>query len=292
MDGRPLRRRDPRRSALRARHLRPEGVDRRRRARRGRGRGARRRSRARWRVVASVCEEAMEGQALAEAIAWFEPDVGHHQRAQRHPPRDRPAGPGQDRGHGHRPGLPRRPCRRGLNAGRGPRRADRGGASRSSTPCTRTSGRRDLTCIDLASWPYPSVSTVAGAGPGPLRLPVPAGRDAGVVGRAARPDAPSGRGRMAGAPRLGGAAGPGRSSAAGRAPRSTPRVLPCLVDRRGERHRGARRAGRAGRRRAGSDADPLLVLHQRLADGRAARASRRSASAWASSTWPTRSTST
>ena len=59
-------------------------------------------------VVASVCEEEMEGGALAEPIAAAAPGRLRHQRAQRHPAVHGPAGAGEDRGAGDGPRLPRR----------------------------------------------------------------------------------------------------------------------------------------------------------------------------------------
>jgi putative selenium metabolism hydrolase len=110
-------------------------------------------------VVASVCEEHMEGQALGGAVEAFAPDVvvtsepndtrlciGQRGRAKAWV---RVIGRGCHAGH----------AREGLNAAEAlaalieqVRAVDH--------PTHERLGRRDLTCIDIASWPYPSVSTV------------------------------------------------------------------------------------------------------------------------------------
>jgi putative selenium metabolism hydrolase len=112
-------------------------------------------------VVASVCEEAMEGQALRQAIEWFKPDVVITSE-----PNDTRLGIGQRGRAKLAVTVTGRAChaghaRQGLNA------ADALAAlvveaSRIEHPVHPDLGRRDLTCIDLASWPYPSVSTVPG----------------------------------------------------------------------------------------------------------------------------------
>jgi putative selenium metabolism hydrolase len=112
-------------------------------------------------VVASVCEEAMEGQALAGVIDAFAPDVaittepndtrlciGQRGRAKAYV---RIVGRSCHAGH----------ARLGLNA------ADALAAlimelRTVEHPTHPHLGRRDLTCIDIASRPYPSVSTVPG----------------------------------------------------------------------------------------------------------------------------------
>jgi len=112
-------------------------------------------------VVASVCEEAMEGQALAEAIGWFEPQVVITSE-----PNDTRLGIGQRGRAKIEVTVTGRACHAG-HAGEGINAAEALAAlvvaARSiEHPTHPRLGRRDLTCIDLASWPYPSVSTVPG----------------------------------------------------------------------------------------------------------------------------------
>ena len=241
-------------------------------------------------VVASVCEEEMEGQALAGVIDEFAPDVvitsepndtrlciGQRGRAKAWVTRDRPR-------------LPRRPRRRRAQRGRGAGRADRRGAARRAPdPPEARHPRPHLHRHRVVAVPV----GVDGARPGrgPLRLSLPSRRDAGVDhGAAARV----------------------RRAGVGAWPEQ-PAIEVGLVDAEFETWTGAQfdaeefaaawwtdedgdgRAGRAGRharRRPRSHTDALLVLHERLADRRACSASRRSGSASASSRWPTRSTST
>ena len=112
-------------------------------------------------VVASVCEEAMEGQGLAEAVGWFGPDlvittepsdtrlcIGQRGRA-----KVQATVTGRAAHAGH--------AQEGLNA------ADALAALIMEVravdhPTHPNLGRRDVTCIDIASWPMPSVSTVPG----------------------------------------------------------------------------------------------------------------------------------
>jgi len=112
-------------------------------------------------VVASVCEEAMEGQALAEAVTWFEPQVVITSE-----PNDTRLGIGQRGRAKLELTVTGRACHAG-HAGEGLNAAEALAAvivqARSiEHPTHPRLGRRDLTCIDLASWPYPSVSTVPG----------------------------------------------------------------------------------------------------------------------------------
>ncbi|MDQ1393942.1 MAG: hypothetical protein QOF30_2919 [Acidimicrobiaceae bacterium] len=112
-------------------------------------------------VVASVCEEAMEGQALAEAVAWFEPSAVITTE-----PNDTRLGIGQRGRAKLEVTVSGRACHAG-HAARGLNAADALAAlivdaGRLSHPRHRDLGKRDLTCIDVASWPYPSVSTVPG----------------------------------------------------------------------------------------------------------------------------------
>jgi putative selenium metabolism hydrolase len=112
-------------------------------------------------VVASVCEEAMEGQALRQAVDWFGPDVVITSE-----PNDTRLGIGQRGRAKLAVTVTGRAChaghaRLGLNA------ADALAAllmqaAAIEHPVHPDLGRRDLTCIDLASWPFPSVSTVPG----------------------------------------------------------------------------------------------------------------------------------
>jgi putative selenium metabolism hydrolase len=112
-------------------------------------------------VVASVCEEAMEGQALQEAIDWFKPDVVITTE-----PNDTRLGIGQRGRAKVEVTVTGRACHaghagEGLNAA-GALAALIVEAGRLDHPVHPDLGVRDLTCIDVASWPYPSVSTVPG----------------------------------------------------------------------------------------------------------------------------------
>lgn len=113
-------------------------------------------------VVASVCEEAMEGQALAPVVERFEPDVAITSE-----PSDTRLCVGQ-RGRAKAwVKVTGRAChaghaRLGLNAAEA-LAALIDQVRRTEHPTHPQLGRRDLTCIDLASWPYPSVSTVPGS---------------------------------------------------------------------------------------------------------------------------------
>jgi putative selenium metabolism hydrolase len=110
-------------------------------------------------VVASVCEEAMEGLGLAPAVDWFEPDVvitsepndtrlciGQRGRAKLHV---------VVTGRACHAGHPRE----GVNAATA-LAALITEAARVPPTSHPQLGHRDLTCIDVASWPFPSVSTV------------------------------------------------------------------------------------------------------------------------------------
>jgi len=112
-------------------------------------------------VVASVCEEAMEGQALAEAISWFDPQVVITSE-----PNDTRLGIGQRGRAKLEVTVTGRACHAG-HAGEGLNAAEALAAMVVEAmaidhPTHPRLGRRDLTCIDVASWPYPSVSTVPG----------------------------------------------------------------------------------------------------------------------------------
>jgi putative selenium metabolism hydrolase len=112
-------------------------------------------------VVASVCEEEMEGQALAGVVSRFGPDVAITSE-----PNDTRLCVGQ-RGRAKLwVRVNGRAChaghaRVGLNAAEA-LAAMIDEARRVGHPAHDRLGQRDLTCIDIASWPYPSVSTVPG----------------------------------------------------------------------------------------------------------------------------------
>ena len=112
-------------------------------------------------VVASVGEEEMEGQALAGAVEAFAPDVVITSE-----PNDTRLCIGQ-RGRAKAwVEVIGRAChaghaRVGLNAAEA-LAALIDEARRVEHPVHDKLGRRDLTCIDIASWPFPSVSTVPG----------------------------------------------------------------------------------------------------------------------------------
>jgi putative selenium metabolism hydrolase len=112
-------------------------------------------------VVASVCEEAMEGEGLAEAVEWFGPDVVITSE-----PNDTRLGIGQRGRAKIEVTVTGRAChaghaREGLNAAHALAELVVE-ANRIEHPVHPDLGIRDLTVIDLASWPYPSVSTVPG----------------------------------------------------------------------------------------------------------------------------------
>jgi putative selenium metabolism hydrolase len=112
-------------------------------------------------VVASVCEEAMEGQALAGAVEWFGPSTVITSE-----PNDTRLGIGQRGRAKLTVTVGGRACHAG-HAAEGLNAAEALAAlvleaAALEHPVHPNLGRRDLTCIDLASWPYPSVSTVPG----------------------------------------------------------------------------------------------------------------------------------
>jgi putative selenium metabolism hydrolase len=113
-------------------------------------------------VVASVCEEEMEGGALAEPIALLSPDafvttepndtrlcIGQRGRAKIEV---RVRGRACHAGH----------SAVGLNAGHA-MAALIDGMAHLPHPAHARLGRRDLNCIDIHSEPYPSVSTIPGS---------------------------------------------------------------------------------------------------------------------------------
>jgi putative selenium metabolism hydrolase len=112
-------------------------------------------------VVASVCEEEMEGQALAGVVEAFRPDIVITSE-----PNDTRLGIGQ---RGRAKVFVRvtgRAChaghaREGLNAAQALAELIVE-AKAIEHPTHLQLGRRDLTCIDVASLPFPSVSTVPG----------------------------------------------------------------------------------------------------------------------------------
>jgi putative selenium metabolism hydrolase len=110
-------------------------------------------------VVASVCEEAMEGQGVAPAVEWFEPDVAITSE-----PNDTRLCIGQRGRAKVEVVVDGRAChaghpREGVNAATA-LAAVVMAAANLTHPAHPDLGRRDLTCIDVASWPFPSVSTV------------------------------------------------------------------------------------------------------------------------------------
>jgi len=112
-------------------------------------------------VVASVCEEAMEGQALASVLDWFEPDVAITSE-----PSDTRLCIGQRGRAKVEVVVEGRAChaghaREGVNAATA-LAALITEAAMLTHPVHPQLGVRDLTCIDVASWPFPSVSTVPG----------------------------------------------------------------------------------------------------------------------------------
>jgi acetylornithine deacetylase/succinyl-diaminopimelate desuccinylase-like protein len=112
-------------------------------------------------VVASVCEEAMEGQGLASAIAWFEPDIAITSE-----PNDTRLCIGQRGRAKIEVTVTGRACHAG-HAGEGLNAAQALAeliveSTKVEHPAHPKLGVRDLTIIDVASWPYPSVSTVPG----------------------------------------------------------------------------------------------------------------------------------
>lgn len=110
-------------------------------------------------VVASVGEEEMEGLALASAVDWFAPD-----QVITSEPSDTKLCIGQ-RGRAKAfVTVTGRACHAGhaavgLNAAEA-LAAMIGEVRALEHPVHPQLGRRDLTCIDIASWPFPSVSTV------------------------------------------------------------------------------------------------------------------------------------
>jgi putative selenium metabolism hydrolase len=112
-------------------------------------------------VVASVCEEEMEGGALAEPIATVDPDffvtsepndtrlcIGQRGRAK---VEVKVTGRACHAGH----------AAVGINAGHA-MAALIGGVTRLDHPTHPHLGVRDLNCIDIHTEPYPSVSTIPG----------------------------------------------------------------------------------------------------------------------------------
>jgi putative selenium metabolism hydrolase len=112
-------------------------------------------------LVGSVCEEAIEGAALAPFVERFQPDF-----AVTSEPNDTRLCIGQRGRAKVELKIQGRACHAG-HAGQGVNAAEalalviaevRG----MSHPTHERLGIRDITCIDIASWPYPSVSTVPG----------------------------------------------------------------------------------------------------------------------------------
>ncbi len=112
-------------------------------------------------VVASVCEEHMEGAALAEAVGVIEPTVVITTE-----PNDTRLAVGQRGRAKVEVEVVGRACHAGHVA-QGVNAADGIAAlieevRQVERPSHPRLGRRDITCIDVKSWPYPSVSTVPG----------------------------------------------------------------------------------------------------------------------------------
>ena len=112
-------------------------------------------------VVASVGEEEMEGCALAAAVDWFQPDAVVTSE-----PNDTRLCIGQRGRSKIWVEVSGRACHAG-HAAVGLNAAEALAeliveATRVDHPVHDRLGRRDLTCIDVASWPFPSVSTVPG----------------------------------------------------------------------------------------------------------------------------------
>jgi putative selenium metabolism hydrolase len=113
-------------------------------------------------LVASVSEEDIEGAAVAGVVERFEPEfavttepsdtrlcIGQRGRAKVEV---------EVRGRASHAGH----ASRGVNAAEG-LAALIAAVRDADHPTHARLGRRDITCIDIASWPYPSVSTVPGA---------------------------------------------------------------------------------------------------------------------------------
>lgn len=112
-------------------------------------------------VVASVCEEHMEGAALAEAVAAVRPTAVITTE-----PNDTQLAVGQRGRAKIEVEVVGRACHAG-HAGQGVNAAEGLAALVEAIravdrPSHSELGYRDITCIDLTSWPYPSVSTVPG----------------------------------------------------------------------------------------------------------------------------------
>ncbi|MTD52584.1 M20/M25/M40 family metallo-hydrolase [Amycolatopsis pithecellobii] len=112
-------------------------------------------------VVASVCEEHMEGAALAEAVELVQPTAVITTE-----PNDTRLAVGQRGRAKVEVEVLGRACHAG-HAGEGVNAAEGVAAlidavRRVARPHHPQLGYRDITCIDVTSWPYPSVSTVPG----------------------------------------------------------------------------------------------------------------------------------
>ncbi|HWE65231.1 MAG TPA: M20/M25/M40 family metallo-hydrolase [Acidimicrobiales bacterium] len=112
-------------------------------------------------LVGSVCEEAIEGAALAPFVQRFQPDF-----AVTSEPSDTKMCIGQRgrakvelriRGRACHAGF----AQEGLNAAEALALVI-AEVRKMEHPVHDRLGKRDITCIDIASWPYPSVSTVPG----------------------------------------------------------------------------------------------------------------------------------
>ena len=201
----------------------------------------------------------MEGSALAGGGRWFQPDVVITSE-----PNDTRLCIGQ-RGRAKVVGrrspvgraMPATP-REGLNAAEALAGADRRGRARRASDAPDRSGVRDLTCIDVASWPYPSVSTVPGRAQARFDCRFLPGETAESLVTLLDECARAGVGRLGRAAGAGGRAGRGGVRRPGPAPSSTCRSSPPPGGPTRTAPRAAR-AGRHGRRRARPDADALLA---------------------------------
>ena len=250
VDGRSLRREDPRRQALRPRHLRPEGVDRRRgarcrrprRHRRARRSGRGRRERLRGGDGGPGAGAGVVDEFAPDVVITSEPNDTRLCIGQRGRAKAWVTVVGRACHAGH--------AARRAERGRGARRVDRRGR-RDRAPDASEARRARPHVHRHRVVAVPVGVDGARAGRGPLRLPLPSRRDAGVD----RDAAARVRARAAWA-RLGRASRRSRSGSWTRefetwtgAQLRRAGVRGRVVDRRGRRGREGR-AGRHGRRRA------------------------------------------
>ncbi len=240
-------------------------------------------------VIASVCEEEIEGAALAGFVEQFQPDFAITSE-----PSDTRLCIGQ-RG---RCKLELRVVGRACHAGHAREGLNAVDAlaemihqlRRLEHPTHPHLGRRDITCIDLRSAPYPSVSTVPGEAVARFDCRFLPGESPDSLIGTLRGCAEAGLVGWAEAPRL------EVSRRAGR--------LRDLDGTPPQRRRSSRKRGGPTRTRtwseppagpwtawASSRRRPITPSAPTVRTWRASGVSRPSASAWGWSTWPTRSTS-